>query len=228
MIMRILLVALLAAAYGPLDATTADSVPSRAELKPMIDRVSTRYGVEGALVHAVVEAESGYDPLAVSSAGAIGLMQVMPATAADYGVSDPQSLFVPETNVQTGTRHLKRLLRKYKNDYGRVIMAYNAGEGVVDRTNSMVTYAETLRYTGAVIRHYRRNGGRQPTEEALRKVAALQRLGNNGQAKRLMKRYLDPSLLSLNVRPTLPRSYLDPGLHKPLPESKPMFELGPR
>ena len=199
--------------------------PSKKKLKPLIDRTANRYGVERELVHAVVAAESAYNTHAVSRAGAIGLMQVMPRTAADYGVTNASALFDPKINLNTGTRHLKRLLGKYKNDYGRTIMAYNAGEGTVDRTNSNVTYAETLNYTAAVIRNYRRNGGKQPTEAAMRKVAALKKISGSGKGRRLMKKYLDPSLLSLSVRTTLPIRFLDPGLHRAGPESRPMIVL---
>ena len=194
----------------------------------MIPRVANQYQVETSLVRAVVAAESNYNAHAVSSVGAIGLMQLMPSTAADYGVRSSQALFDPETNLRTGTRHLKRLLKKYKNDYGRVIMAYNAGEGVVDRTNSRVTYLETLNYTEAVIRNYRRHGGAAPTQDALNQVYALRGMRNSRNARRLMKRYLDPSLLSLKVRPTLDARLLDPTLHEAGPESRPMFELSTR
>jgi membrane-bound lytic murein transglycosylase B len=200
---------------------------SRREIAPLIDRTADQYGVERALVHAVVAAESAYNPGAIAHAGAVGLMQVMPATAGDYGVGSAEALFDPKTNIRTGVRHLKRLLDKYGNDYGRAIMAYNAGEGVVDRTNNNVTYAETLNYTEAVIRHYRGNGGTQPTDEAVRKVGTLRRMSYSGKARRLLKRYLDPSLLSLKVRPTLSLESLNPGLHRVGPESKPMFELRP-
>jgi soluble lytic murein transglycosylase-like protein len=199
--------------------------PSKKKLKPLIDHTAKRYGVERELVHAVVAAESAYDAHAVSRAGAIGLMQVMPSTAADYGVGDASALFDPKVNVNTGTRHLRRLLRKYNNDYGRTIMAYNAGEGIVDRTNSNVTYAETLDYTAAVIRNYRRNGGKQPTEAAMRKVAMLKKISNSGKGRRLMKKYLDPSLLSISVRTTIPIRLLDPGLLRAGPESRPMIVL---
>ncbi len=199
--------------------------PNRAQVKSMIAHVAQQHGVEESLVRAVVAAESNYNAHAVSSAGAIGLMQVMPATAADYGVHSVHALFDPQTNLKTGTRHLKRLLRKYGNDYGRVIMAYNAGEGVVDRTNSRVTYLETLNYTEAVIGYYRRNGGKAPTQAALSQVRALRGVRNTGKARRLMKQFLDPSLLSLTVKPTLGRRFMNPALHDVGPESKPMFEL---
>lgn len=201
--------------------------PSKTQVQEMITEVAERYGVERALVQAVVAAESNYNAHAVSPAGAVGLMQVMPATAGDYGVSSTPALFDPKTNLKTGTRHLKRLLEKYNNDYGRVIMAYNAGEGVVDRTNSNVTFQETLDYTEAVITNYRRNGGTQPTQTALVKVQSLRGMRNRGQARRLMKRYLDPSLLSLKVKPTLSLRSLNPAIHAVGPESRPMFELDP-
>jgi soluble lytic murein transglycosylase-like protein len=200
--------------------------PSRSEVQAMIPEVAKRHGVEEALVKAVVAAESNYNAHAVSRAGAVGLMQLMPPTAADYGVTSVADLFDPKINLNTGTRHLKRLLNKYKNDYGRVIMAYNAGEGVVDRTNSQVTYLETLNYTEAVINNYRRNGGAQPTQVALNQVRTLRGTRDLGQARRLMKKYLDPSLLSLKVKPTLDLRRLNPALHDVGPESKPMFELG--
>ncbi len=202
--------------------------PGRDQLGAMIDEVAKQYGVERQLIRAVVTAESNFNPNAVSRVGAVGLMQVMPATAADYGVTSTAALFDPRTNLRTGTRHLRRLIDKYKGDYGRVIMAYNAGEGVVDRTNSNVTYQETLNYTEAVIRNYRNNGGTGPTQGALAKVHSLRGVRNQGQARRLLKKYLDPSLLSLKVKPTLALRELNPALHAVGPESRPMFELEPR
>ena len=197
--------------------------PDRASLEKLVSAAAERHGVELALVKAVVAAESAYDPQAVSRAGARGLMQVMPATAADYGVADQERLFDPETNLDTGTRHLKRLLAKYKNDYGRAIMAYNAGEGVVDRTGSMVTYAETLSYTEAVIRHYRRQGGTKPTDEALAKVRQLRKLKGQ-QAKQLLAKYLDLNLPSLRGSSRTIR-VVAPGLDENSARRRPMIVL---
>lgn len=197
--------------------------PDRAGLEKLVAAAAERHGVELALVKAVVAAESAYDPQAVSRAGARGLMQVMPATAADYGVSDQERLFDPETNLDTGTRHLKRLLAKYKNDYGRAIMAYNAGEGVVDRTDSMVTYAETLSYTEAVIRHYRRQGGTKPTDEALAKVRQLRKLKGQ-QVKQLLAKYLDLNLPSLRGSSRTIR-VVAPGLDENSAKRRPMIVL---
>jgi soluble lytic murein transglycosylase-like protein len=222
-----------AAAAQPGPKRTLPSPPGgprlgREQVRTMIDEVAKQCGVERELVRAIVTAESNYNPHAVSRVGAVGLMQVMPATAADYGVTSTAALFDPRTNLRTGTRHLRRLIDKYKGDYGRVIMAYNAGEGVVDRTDSNVTYQETLNYTEAVIRNYRSNGGTGPTLGALAKVHSLRGIRNRGQARRLLKKYLDPSLLSLKVKPTLALSELNPALHAVGPESRPMFELEPQ
>jgi hypothetical protein len=199
--------------------------PSRAQIMALIPAVAKHYDVEEALIRAVITAESNFNAHAVSHAGAVGLMQLMPATAGDYGVASVEALFDPQINLRTGTRHLKRLLNKYKNDYGRAIMAYNAGEGVVDRTNSQVTYRETLNYTEAVLSHYQHQGGAAPTQTALKEVEVLREVKSPSQARRLLKKYLDPSLLSLNVKPTLNVRYLNPALHEVGPSSKPMFEL---
>lgn len=197
--------------------------PDRAKIDALVEAAAKRHGVELALVKAVVAAESAYDTQAVSRVGALGLMQIMPGTGADYGVSEREKLFDPEINLDTGTRHLKRLLGKYKNDYGRVIMAYNAGEGVVDRTGSMVTYAETLSYTEAVIRHYRRNGGTKPTDEALAKVRQLRKLKSN-QASQLLARYLDLNLPSLRG-PSRTIRVVAPGFDENGPKRRPMIVL---
>jgi len=165
---------------------------SKAELRRLIDAAAQRHGVEPALVHAVVAAESAYDAHAVSPAGAVGVMQLMPGTARDYGVGSHTALLHPPTNIDAGVRHLKRLLQKYRGDYGRVIMAYNAGEGAVDRTNSNVRYPETLDYTEAVARRYRALGGTKSTTDLLRKVSALRRSAGTTPPKRQATRQRDP------------------------------------
>jgi soluble lytic murein transglycosylase-like protein len=146
-------------------------VPTRAVLNRLIDRIADRHGLERALVHAVVRAESAYDPHAVSPAGAVGLMQVMPATAADYGVASVQRLFDPATNVRTGVRHLRRLVRKY--GIGKAVMAYNAGEGTLERSNGFVTYAETQRYTHRVLTTYLAKKGIAPYTMQARQLTGI-------------------------------------------------------
>ena len=128
------------------------SLANKKRLTPHIDRIARQYHIEPALIHAVISAESGYNPNAVSSAGAIGLMQVLPGTADDYGVKH-QDLYDPITNITTGTRHLRRLLIKYKN-ISHSLAAYNAGEGTSQRYRRAVPYLETRKYVVRVIKYY--------------------------------------------------------------------------
>ena len=143
------------------------SVPSTGHIEAMIDRLARTHALDPVLVHALIRAESGYDPLAVSPAGAVGLMQVMPETAADYGVQSVDQLFDPEVNLRTGMRHLKRLLAKY-GSIGPAVMAYNAGEGALERSGGFVTYSETQRYTHRVLTDYLLKKGLRPYSEQAR------------------------------------------------------------
>jgi len=179
------------------------SAPNKRRLKPMIDGVAKKRGLDAALVHAVIAAESGYNPNAVSPKGAIGLMQIMPTTAGDYGIDSADALFDPKTNVEIGTRHLKRLMRKYKN-MRKAIMAYNAGEGALARANGAMTYSETRLYTMRVINNYWRSKGKKPID--------LRKLGLTGSGR-----------VKVVINSTV--GNLDPGLHSFGPESKPMFVL---
>jgi hypothetical protein len=180
-------------------------LPSKKQINILVSKTAKRYKVELPLVKAIVMAESAYNAHAVSPKGAIGLMQIMPTTAADYGVNDPNDLFNARINVNTGVRHLKRLIRKYKNDYGRVIPAYNAGEGVVDRTNNNVTYNETIKYTAAIIRNYRRYGGKQNIDIRKAVVKTDSPFYHD-----------DPSLLSLSIKMISHPNYFDPKLNRPM------------
>jgi soluble lytic murein transglycosylase len=115
-----------------------------------------RYGVEFALVKAVIKAESAFDPSALSPAGARGLMQLMPATAAQHGVGDIHN---PQSNIEGGVRHLRLLLNRFRGDLARALAAYNAGPEAVDRYNGIPPYAETQTYVQRVLQYresYRR------------------------------------------------------------------------
>jgi soluble lytic murein transglycosylase-like protein len=108
---------------------------------------SRKYGVEADLIHAVIAAESSHNPNAVSSKGAGGLMQLMPGTAEQYGVSD---VFSPEENIEGGTKYLRFLLDRYDGDTDLVLAAYNSGEGTVDRYGDVPPYPETKAYVARV------------------------------------------------------------------------------
>ena len=104
---------------------------------------SAKYDVSEDLIHAVIKAESAYNPNAVSLKGAGGLMQLMPDTATQYGVADR---FSPKENIDGGTKYLKILLDRYDGDIGMAVAAYNAGEGTVDKYGDIPPYSETKAY----------------------------------------------------------------------------------
>ncbi|MGY4527522.1 lytic transglycosylase domain-containing protein [Pseudomonas sp. UBA4617] len=114
------------------------------------------HDVPPALLHAVIKAESGYNPKARSPAGAVGLMQLMPDTAREMGV---QNRLDPEDNVQGGARYLKRMLDLFDNDITLAVAAYNAGPEAVLRRGAVPPFAETRRYVPDVLREYRRLQG---------------------------------------------------------------------
>ncbi|MGH9465445.1 MAG: lytic transglycosylase domain-containing protein [Thermoanaerobaculia bacterium] len=121
-----------------------------------IARSARRYGVDPLLVAAVVEAESGFDSQAISPAGAFGLMQVTPETAALYGGGDP---FDPAVNLEVGSRLLAALLEQFDGDLTLALAAYNAGPGAVERFGGLPPYRETRgfvdRVLGLYVEHHR-------------------------------------------------------------------------
>jgi soluble lytic murein transglycosylase-like protein len=119
-------------------------------ISSLISSASRRYGVDEGLIKAVIHAESNFKPTAVSSAGAQGLMQLMPATAAGLGVTDS---FNPEQNVMAGTRFLKDMLNRYGGDLDKALAAYNWGPGNVDRGNNRLP-KETREYLVKVKKLY--------------------------------------------------------------------------
>ena len=111
------------------------------------------YGLPKSLLDAVITAESAFDPNAISKAGAVGLMQLMPETARRYGVSNRRN---PAANVKGGTRYLRDLLLMFDNKLYLALAAYNAGEGAVKRHgNKIPPYKETQNYVKKVIAYYR-------------------------------------------------------------------------
>jgi hypothetical protein len=113
---------------------------------PMIAAAAATWGVDLRLVHAVIEAESNYQPRARSRTGAKGLMQLMPATARQYAVGDP---YDPKANIDAGVRHLKYLLGRF--DVGLALAAYNAGEGAVRVYGGLPPFAETRNYVARIL-----------------------------------------------------------------------------
>ena len=122
------------------------------ELDPVIKRHSSQQQLHPALIRAVIKAESNFDPRAVSRAGALGLMQLMPQTAARMDVRDA---FDPDENVGGGTKYLRQLLDRFHGNLPLALAAYNAGENVVDRYQSLPPIDETRQYVRKVLRYYR-------------------------------------------------------------------------
>lgn len=135
----------------PAPEKAAEPAPSRPAVTPLppgalreaVDKIAVEHGLPAPLVHSVIKVESNYDPLAVSPKGAQGLMQLVPATARRFGVSD---VFNPLENIQGGARYLRYLLNLYNDDYDLALAAYNAGEQAVARYGGVPPYAETRNY----------------------------------------------------------------------------------
>jgi len=129
--------------------------PSLADLRrrirrysPWIEEAARRHGLSPDLIHAVILAESAYQPRALSPKGAMGLMQLMPATARRFGVRDPWD---PRQNILGGAAYLKWLLDRYDGDLSLATAAYNAGEGAVEKYgNTIPPYKETVTYVKKV------------------------------------------------------------------------------
>jgi len=114
-----------------------------------IKEVAARHGVRADLVAAVIEAESDYNPRAVSRRGARGLMQLMPKTAASLGVNDP---FDPKANIEAGVKHLRAMMDRFDNNIPLALAAYNAGEVAVIKYRGIPPYRETRAYVNRILK----------------------------------------------------------------------------
>ena len=130
----------------PFSSPPCDPMPT-AELDKLVEENAQQQGVKPELIRAVIAEESGARPCAVSSKGAQGLMQLMPATAEQFGVKDP---FDPHQSVEAGTKLLKQLLTKYNNDVSLALAAYNAGESRVDKDGAVPQIPETQNYVNDI------------------------------------------------------------------------------
>jgi len=134
-------------ALGSLAISSLPSEPASLDLNRVIDDAAREHGVSRHLIRAIIETESEFDPLAVSSRGACGLMQLMPGTLRRFGVVD---CFDVRENVAAGTRFLKALLIRYEGSIALSVAAYNAGEGAVARHRGIPPYRQTRAYVRKV------------------------------------------------------------------------------
>jgi hypothetical protein len=124
----------------------AGSLVEKTAYDPIIERASDRHGVDARLVKAVIQVESGFQPRARSHKGAMGLMQLMPKTARQYTA---RNLYDPASNIEAGTRHLKKLLAEF--ELPLALAAYNAGEAAVRRFGGIPPYDETRTYVARIL-----------------------------------------------------------------------------
>ena len=126
---------------------------TREDMDRWVASASDQHQVDADLIRSVIKAESGFNPRAVSSKGAQGLMQLMPGTATQLGVTDA---FAPDRNIEGGTRYLRDLLVLYNNDMAKALAAYNAGPQRVAQYNGVPPYRETHAYVARVIKDFNR------------------------------------------------------------------------
>jgi Transglycosylase SLT domain/Domain of unknown function (DUF4124) len=142
----------------------------------MISAACDRHGVDPALVEAIVKVESDFNPFALSKKGAMGLMQLMPQTAADMKVGNS---FNPYENIDGGVKYLRYLLDRYEGNLSLALAAYNSGETAVQKWGTVPPYAETQNYVQRILKIYNK-GGATPAEAATRYTTIYMGYGEDG------------------------------------------------
>ena len=136
----------------------ASNSSGNADIDTLIEQYSAKNGLDSAFVKAVIKQESGFQPKVTSHCGAMGLMQLMPATASSLGVKDA---YDPEQNIAGGTKYLKGLLDRFGGDKSLALAAYNAGPNAVAKYNGIPPYKETQNYVKNIMSMYQKYSGGQ-------------------------------------------------------------------
>jgi soluble lytic murein transglycosylase len=140
---------------------------SRNQIETLIEKTSHQHRVDPALVRAMVRVESDFNPLALSSAGAMGLMQLMPKTASRFDVRNP---YDPAQNLEGGTRYLRRLMDLFRGDLALALSAYHAGEGLVKQIQKIPNIRQTQQYVKRVLKFYQEYRRRDTQGSSSRKI----------------------------------------------------------
>ncbi|MDQ1409308.1 MAG: hypothetical protein QOJ41_1043, partial [Acidobacteriaceae bacterium] len=147
-------------------------------VEKLVREAADRHRVDPALIRAVIQTESNWNPAAYSNKGAGGLMQLIPTTARRFGVND---VFNPQQNIDGGVHYLKTLLDRYNGNLDMALAAYNAGEGAVDRAHGIPAFRETRNYVQKVQNAYFQPGSGRLTDTWLRRRPIRRETDSNGR-----------------------------------------------
>ena len=147
-------------------------------VEKLVREAADRHRIDPALIRAVIQTESNWNPAAYSNKGAGGLMQLIPTTARRFGVND---VFNPQQNIDGGVHYLKTLLDRYNGNLDMALAAYNAGEGAVDRAHGIPAFRETRSYVQKVQNAYFQPGSGRLTDTWLRPHPIRRETDSNGR-----------------------------------------------